>query len=58
MNADLGLRGLQYHIALTAFFPLYRLLEAPSNIILQDGSTFALDPNTGVYLGVKPTPSL
>lgn len=35
MYKDLKLHGLQYNIALTAFFPPYCLLEVPSNIILK-----------------------
>lgn len=35
MSKDLKLVGLQYNIALTAFFPPYCLLEVPSNIILK-----------------------
>lgn len=35
MYKDLHLHGLQYNVALTAFFPTYCLLEVPSNIILK-----------------------
>jgi hypothetical protein len=35
MYKDLDLHGLQYNIALTAFFPPYCLLEVPSNIVLK-----------------------
>lgn len=35
MAKDLNLHGLQYNVALTAFFPPYCLLEVPSNIVLK-----------------------
>lgn len=35
MNADLGLTGPQYNIALTVFFFPYGLFEVPSNVVLK-----------------------
>jgi len=35
MNADLGLTGAQYNMALTVFFFTYSLFEVPSNIVLK-----------------------
>ena len=35
MNKDLHLTGMQYNIALTAFFIPYALLEIPCNVILK-----------------------
>jgi hypothetical protein len=35
LNDDLGLKGMQYNVALTMFFIPYALLEVPSNIVLK-----------------------
>lgn len=35
MNAELGLTGIQYNMALTVFFFTYSIFEIPSNIVLK-----------------------
>jgi hypothetical protein len=35
MNADLGLTGPQYNLALTVFFFPYAIFEVPSNVVLK-----------------------